>query len=163
MLECGDLGFAIGGEQFHNLQFCIPSVIYVNPFSESLIELGTKENPFKEISTAVLVMQNFMNSGPEEIVIKIMEKSILSVSPDVLYFVKHGLISIQTYTDTDYEPRSATVIFEEGITPSKGSRSHSVILSNFTFSLEELISKSGLSDSEIIEISKPQMGFHIVG
>ena len=78
---CADNQLQMTGEQVHNLTFCRGYDYYVNPDSTEILELGTKQYPYKNLMLPFIEIFNFHSNNPNiEINIYVYERSYLEIS-----------------------------------------------------------------------------------
>ena len=64
---------AINDTQFDNMPICRDFEYYVNPDSDSIIELGTKDYPYKHIAYAFVEVLNYHSHSDRNLTIYLME------------------------------------------------------------------------------------------
>lgn len=137
--------------------------MYVNPFSENLAELGSKDFPFKELSMPLLLVQNYLEFQDVNITIFIIENSIVYIPPDLAYFVNMGSVTITTYAETQHEPEQSIIKILPDNIPSFSPKSKFILLSDLTPKLGTILANPSLTEKQKEEISLTQVGFHITG
>lgn len=108
----------------------------------------------------MLKVANFREVG---VTLRVKGESINFISPDIAYFINLDSILIETYTNTTYEPELADIRFEDGLVPTKSPKSQFTVLSDFSVNLDENIGGLLQTSAEFSEISRTNMGFHILG
>lgn len=75
---------------------CRKPEYHVNPASESILELGTRTNPYKSINLPLIELFNFMSDLEIEFKVK------LSKSSD--HTLRHNFVSLNNITQVSFEP-----------------------------------------------------------
>jgi len=70
----------------------------VNPLSESVVELGTEDHPYKDIESVFVEILNFHSHTQRSIKVFVMEGSTIFVNSPT-YFVNITHVQIESYTE----------------------------------------------------------------
>ncbi|CAI2375821.1 unnamed protein product [Moneuplotes crassus] len=147
------------GEVVHDLRFCVPTTFYVNPFSESIVEFGTYDNPHKNLVFPFVLIQNFMAFMNMKVTIYVMEESILSLPPDLAFLVHLDSVEILAYTDAITEPQRVTVEIKETVDNIFSPKSMFTLVSNISSNLPKILENGSLKPEEIIQLQRKNRGF----
>jgi hypothetical protein len=94
----------IRSSNLHNLNICRRLHYYVNPVSESKIELGTRLHPYKNINLAILEVFNWFSNTAHEIFIKLEKGSS--------HTLEHGTVMVNNITSVTFEPYNSNQKFD---------------------------------------------------
>ena len=128
---------------------------YVNPDSESVVELGTKDYPYKDLGYVFVELLNFHSHSDRNLTIYVMEhtQNYLMVGQSAIVNITN--VDILPYSsDESATPGMATIVgVDEGsIESTKGTSLN--ILQDYTLKLDDMIfDKSEINDTEKFEIA----------
>ena len=98
---------------------------YVNPLSESVVELGTQTHPYKDIESAIIEILNFHSHSERTIKVYVMEGSTVFINSPA-YFVNITHVQIESYSNRNTVAGMARMIgiYNESkiLPPSKPSK-----------------------------------------
>ena len=94
--SCGVNEAILESPDIHNLKVCRRMEYHVNPASESILELGTRTNPYKNINLVIFELFNFMKNTDAEITVKLSKSSE--------HFLMHHQIALYNITNVVFEP-----------------------------------------------------------
>ncbi|CAI2361643.1 unnamed protein product [Moneuplotes crassus] len=101
--ECDtDSQILIQNLQLQNIQVCRDFEYFVNANSESPVELGTQEHPYKDIESAMVEILNFHSHNPRNVTVNVMEATTVYAN-SATYIVNMTHVQIQAYNDADTE------------------------------------------------------------
>ena len=83
------------------ISICRPLMYYVNPDSEEIMELGTKEYPFRDINVVFIEINNEHQHTDRNISIFVMEDTDHYLPLEFIKFLNITKISIDTYTEAE--------------------------------------------------------------
>ena len=69
--SCSDNEVMIQSEYIHGLKVWRNLEYYINPSSESILELGTKRNPYKNINLVFIELFNFVDASNKSVSIRL--------------------------------------------------------------------------------------------
>ena len=87
--------------------------IYVDPTSSSIIELGTKSDPYKNLVLAFLDALNIFSHQNVTLNIFVKENTVLPVTIGSMYIINISKVNLVTYTDSGTNPRQATIVYSD--------------------------------------------------
>lgn len=117
MSECDtDTQIAIDDPQIGNKPVCRSFQYYVNSQSESVVELGTMDHPYKNLGYVFIELLNFHSHSDRNITINVMENTRNEVMLFMNYIVNITEVKIVPYSaDPDVIPQKATIVgIDEG-------------------------------------------------
>jgi hypothetical protein len=158
---CQDGQLEISNNQFNVGKIWRSLNFYVDPTSGKMLELGTKEYPyrsFKAVSSEILNQYSYLQIN---ITIYLKEGIKIYIEDDTTYFVNLHSVTMTSYSDTSSTPGRAllvpTAIRQHGI--SKRAAFH--LLNHTDFLIEEIISMKSYSDAELFKLKTPQVTLKI--
>ena len=102
------------GEQVHNLTFCRGYDYYVNPDSTEILELGTKQYPYKNLMLPFIEIFNFHSNNPNiEINIYVYERSYLEISFRKINIINIFKVNLYSYTEIEDEPAKVELVVRD--------------------------------------------------
>lgn len=94
----------------HNIPLCRSFNYYVNPQSTSVVELGTKEHPYKSFEPVLVELMNFHTGNERAVNIYIMEETIVYWLRGHTYFSNITEVNISTYSYKNENSEKANVV-----------------------------------------------------
>ena len=82
--------------QLKDIPVCRDFEYYVNANSESPVEVGTKQHPYKDIDSALVEVMNFHSHSQRNVTIYVMEATTIFVN-SVKYVVNMTHVQIEAY------------------------------------------------------------------
>ena len=101
---------AINDTQFDNIQICRNFDYYVNPDSDSIVELGTINHPYKHISYAFVEVLNYHSHSDRNLTINLMEYTRNELTVGAGHFINVTNIEIRPYILRTVDPDKAYLI-----------------------------------------------------
>ncbi|CAI2367407.1 unnamed protein product [Moneuplotes crassus] len=135
----------IKNPQLRSMPVCRDFEYYINPNSQSPVELGTQQHPYKDIQSAFVEIMNFHSHSDRNVTVFVMEGSTVFASSPT-YFVNMTHVQIESYSDRVQAPRLARMVGV--IEKSK------LIAPGFSTKFNILVSQTLLHDQMIFENSK---------
>lgn len=74
--SCDPEELRIGSAYIHGLRVCRKLEYYINPSSESILELGTRVHPYKNINLALFDMFNFLTGDYKSAAIRLSQNDV---------------------------------------------------------------------------------------
>ena len=155
--ECNsDTQIAINDTQFDNRLICRNFEYYVNPDSDSIVELGTIDHPYKQLSYAFVEILNYHSHSDYNLTLYIMEDTT-----SILGFKQGNIINITnvhitSYSLTSSEPGKATIVAidEHDIVPSPSTLFN--VMKTFELRMDEQVTNNMV----ITEQERLNVGFN---
>lgn len=110
---CPSTLLAVQSSQFHDLKICKSTNIYVDPSSSSVLELGTRKHPYKNLMLAFVEMFNLHSHTERTVNIYMKESTESSILLGYMYVVNIKTVNLLSYSDSGSSPRQATIIVKE--------------------------------------------------
>ena len=101
---------AINDAQFGNRPFCRDFEYYVNPDSDSIIELGTVNHPYKQITYAMIEILNYHSHTVRNLTIYLMEYTRNELAIGTGKIINITNIDIKPYTLRSVNADKATIV-----------------------------------------------------
>ena len=81
----------------------------MNPNSQSLVEVGTRLHPYKDLESVFVEILNFHSDQERNLTVYVMEgTTVFGVSPIYISNVTH--VQVESYTDTNLEGGIARLV-----------------------------------------------------
>ena len=101
---------AINDTQFDNRPFCRDFEYYVNPDSNSIIELGTINHPYKQITYAMIEILNYHSHTLRNITVYLMEYTRNELAIETAKIINITNINIKPYTLRSVDAEKAKIV-----------------------------------------------------
>lgn len=82
---------------------------YVNANSQSLVEVGTKDHPYKELDSVFVEIMNFHSHSERNIMIYVLEGTSVFAN-SVTYIVNMTHVQIESYSESSQEAGLARMV-----------------------------------------------------
>ena len=105
--QCENEEVHIESEYVHGLRVCRNLDYYVNPISESVLELGTSEHPYKSLHVLFRDLFNFVEGVETPVVVNLLQSETLEITHNDLF-----LYNIQNITFRPYMLNNVGVLFD---------------------------------------------------
>ena len=109
--QCEDDEVYIESEYVHGLKVCRNLDYYVNPISESVLELGTSQHPYKSLHVLFRDLFNFVEGIEIPVVVHLLQSETLELTHNDLF-----LYNIQNITFRPYMLNDVGATFDEDLT-----------------------------------------------
>lgn len=84
--------------QLSSIPLCRSFNYFVNPLSQSTVELGTQKHPYKELDSAFVEVVNFHSHSEREVYVYVMEGSTVYMNSPT-YIVNTTLVHVESYSE----------------------------------------------------------------
>ena len=148
--------------QFEVDTFCRSLNYYVDPSSSEIMELGTKQYPYRTISPVFSELTNHLSHTETEATIYVKEGTELYIEDGTSVVLNMTKVSITTYSDTSSTPSSTNVITTDSTVTPISQKAAFHIMKNFTVDIDALITGRDFTDSEFTVIGKSEGTFEVV-
>ena len=141
---------------------CRSNDFYVDVYSESIIELGTRQYPYKSVSALFVELLNYHSNQDKSVVIYLKESQNHYMEDGANYIMNITNVTITTYTDEQ------AILFKAKLIPTRISQSAEnkktsfSLLSNFSLKLDEVISEGGYTETESSQLNDDQVTLYIL-
>ena len=159
--SCGANTISVNRHRYQGVPIWKSTNIYVDPTSSSIIELGTKSDPYKNLVLAFLDALNIFSHQNVTLNIYVKENTILPVTIGSMYIINTPKVNIVTYTDSGTNPRQSTIVFLDTSVALMSKRTLFNILSSANVTPTSAISNSTLTASEQSSLQTKNIGFMI--
>ena len=99
----------IQDSQLKDIPVCRDFEYFVNSNSESPVEVGTKQHPYKDIESALVEVLNFHSHNERNVTVYVMEATTVFVN-SVTYVVNMTHVQIEAYNEKDDIPGLARMV-----------------------------------------------------
>ena len=148
--------------QFEVDTFCRSLNYYVDPSSSEIMELGTKQYPYRTISPVFSELTNHFSHTETEATIYVKEGTLLYIEDSKAVVLNMTKVTVTTYSDSGSDAGSANIMTtDSAITPiSEKAAFH--IMKDFTFDVDSLIAGRSFSAVELSLIGRSGSTFEVV-
>ena len=145
---------AINDTQFDSRPICRDFEYYVNPDSDSIVELGTIDHPYKKISYAFVEILNYHSHTDRNLTIYLMEYTRNELPVGTGNIVNITNVDIRPYTLRSDDPDKATIVgIDETEIVADPSTSFSIIKS-YELRVNDMITNyDSITDEEVLKVS----------
>lgn len=120
----------------------------MDPESEEILELGTREHPFKSLMVLFVEIFEFCNFEEFELDIFVKENSNLEVLMDKIYILRVKQVNLQIYTDDSAFFRNANITVTNGKDLSFNPTTRFTLLSDLEVNITKKLNTLNFSDRE---------------
>ena len=153
---------ALMDPQLRNLGFWRNLEYYVNPKSEEIIELGTKDFPFKNIGLAFVEILNFHSHSDRRVTIFLKEFTTNYMSQTQNYIVNITEVIIDSYNFDPNPPEKAIIFGVKDRVNLFSENSLYNLLENDALRLTEKTEVAGITDSEKSQIQATDSNIYVI-
>ena len=144
----------INDTQFDSRPFCRNFEYYVNSDSDSIIELGTIDHPYKQISYAFIEILNYHSHSDRNLTIYLMEYTRNEMTIGLGNVINITNVDIKPYTLRSVDPDKATIVGIDGTDiVASPSTSFSIMKSYETRFDEVVTTNADIPEEEKIKIT----------
>ena len=151
-----DTQIAINDTQFDNRLICRSFEYYVNPDSESIVELGTKDYPYKQLSYVLIEILNYHAHTDHNLTVYLMEQTSNILGFKQGHYINITNVSIIPYSLTSSEPEKATILVKDEVEVVTEPGTQFNIMKTFEMRIDEQI----LSNTDITEEERVRAEFN---
>ena len=134
---------------------------YVDPTSSSVVELGTKQFPYKSLALVFVELLNFHSNTNRTINVYLKENTTNYIDIDFNFVINMNTVNISPYSTTSSSPSKATILAGEANSPNQSnitayfssSTTFNILSSSELRKTQQILSNSNLSVSEITSLS----------
>lgn len=94
----------------HSIPLCRSFKYYIDPTSTSVVELGTKDHPYKDFESVLVELLNFHTHNDRTINIYILEDTITYWVLADSYFSNITLVNVQSYSRVRANSSKANIV-----------------------------------------------------
>ena len=149
--QCDDASqILINDEQVGNWSVCRSFEYYVNPDSSSVVELGTREHPYKSLGYVFVELLNYHSHSNRNITVNIMEGTTNYLMIGNNYIVNITQVTIQPYSDNMLtEPGKASIVgLDNGVLEFTAGTSYNLLQSLELKVTEMIYDNNQITESE---------------
>ena len=158
---CDATKIAVNNTKFQNIPICKSLNIYVDSGSTSVIELGTVDNPYKNLLLAFIEIMNLHSHTNRTINIYVKTGTTLHVMPDYMYLINISKVNLLTYTSSSSSPaRPQIYSVLSGVTLLSPKTMFNII-SDTQINVTSLILNPALTTKEQSDLQTTYVGFMV--
>lgn len=150
------------GSHVHGLKFWRTLDIYVDPNSVEILELGTKDYPYKNLILPFIEILNFHSHSDSEIKIYIPERANLEITLSTIAIINIKSVSIITYSLFNSTPVAVTVSIKKSGVALWNMKTAFNILSDSTSDLSLMLNNSALTAKEKSQAVTDNVSFMVI-
>ena len=130
----------IQDSQLRNLKLWRSLDYYVNPKSIEIVELGTKQYPFKNIALPFIEILNYHSHSSRTVNIYLMENTTNYLMQNTNYVINMTMVNIESYSLISNSPSRATIYGILSSIPIFSSTTITNIIVDSTLRLNQVLS-----------------------
>jgi hypothetical protein len=162
VLACKDTQLEISSNQYNIDKICRSTNFYVDPSSSKMIELGTKEYPYRNFRAVSSEILNHFSYKNLNITIYLKGGTKVYLEDDTTYFINIFSITITTYYDNS-SPSSRALIVPTTIAQHKvNARAAFHLLRHTEIYVDEQIAQKAYSESTLGSFSMRRVTLKIL-
>jgi hypothetical protein len=121
---------------------------YVNPDGNEIIELGTRQYPYKNIALTFIEILNFHSHSERTVNVYLKEYTTNYMNHRQNYVINMTKVHIESYTDTITSPNRAIIYAVENTLAIFNTATVMNLIINSTLNLSEKIGVDGITENE---------------
>ena len=146
----------------NNTNLAIPLIcqndeFYVDIYSNSLIELGTRAHPYKSIKAAFIELLNYHSNTDKSVAIYIKDNQRHYLEDDKNFIMNITNVTITTYSDQQVIVSPAKLIPTQIPQSIENKRTAFSLLTDTDIRLSEVIAEGNYTESEVSSLSTSQV------
>ena len=147
--ECNSPKTVINDSQFTLSNICRGNDFYVDSSSSSVLEIGSRDHPYKSMKSLMSEILNHHSNQDKEINIFLKSNERVYFEDGMNHIINITIVKIQTYSD-QADDSSKAILMPTKVDQSNRSKTSAFsILKNNELRLNQIIAESGISDYEI--------------
>ena len=127
---------------------CRSNELYVDIYSESPIELGTKQYPYKSAKTLFIELLNYHSNQDKSVAIYLKENQNHYIEDGTSFILNITNVTMTTYSDEDIVVSRAKLIPTRIVQSAENYKTAFSLLANTTLMLDEVVSEGGYTEAE---------------
>ena len=158
-----DSQIAINDSQFGNRLICRSFQYYVNPDSDSIVELGTIDYPYKELSYAFIEILNYHSHTDRNLTVNLMEATTNILGLRQANIANITSVNIMPYSLTSPEPGNTTILIKDEINIVNRPSTLFNIMKTFEMRIDEKITNNpDITEQEKLRLEFDNYNFLII-
>lgn len=149
------------GDQFQIPSFCRSLDYYVDPSSKEILELGTKQYPYRTF--APVASEILMQHSHQDVVINIyiMENTNVFLEDSLINFINITRVILTSYNTEGAPAGMATLTTTDASVDSISKKAGFHIMKNITFDKESVVADGNFTDYELGLIGRTGDTIHL--
>ena len=127
---------------------CRSNELYVDIYSESPIELGTKQYPYKSAKALFIELLNYHSNQDKSVAIYLKENQNHYIEDGTSFVLNITNVTITTYSNEDTAIFRAKLIPTRIIQSAENYKTAFSLLANTTLMLDEVVTEGGYTEAE---------------
>ena len=127
---------------------CRSNELYVDIYSESPIELGTKQYPYKSAKALFIELLNYHSNQDKSVAIYLKENQNHYIEDGTSFILNITNVTMTTYSDEDIVVSRAKLIPTRIIQSAENYKTAFSLLANTTLMLDEVVTEGGYTEAE---------------
>ena len=156
-----DSPFNSGASHYTISKFWKRTSFYVDPTSSKLLELGTKDYPYRTIQPVFAEILNEFSHSSESLNVYVKEETTVFIDDSTIFIINITEVAITTYTDSGSDPTSATLVTTEDPQTHISERAVLHLLSDTSLDLADVIAAGNFTSTELGTLGRSGDTFHI--
>ena len=152
----------LNDDQFAVTNVCRSLDLYVDPESSELMELGTKQYPYRHFRAASSEILNHYSFTDANIKIYLKEGTRVYVEIDKTYFLSMGMINITSYSDSNDYPGKPLIVLTSIPQPKTSGQAVFHLLKNTDIITSDKITLDNYESGTIMKIGIGRVYFKVV-
>ena len=162
LTSCDAPNVLLNDDQFAVTNVCRSLDLYVDPESSELMELGTKQYPYRHFRAASSEILNHYSFTDANIKIHLKEGTRVYVEIDTTYFLSMGMVNITSYSDSNDYSGKALVVQTSIPQPQTSGQAVFHLLKNTDIITSDKITVDNYEPSLILRLGRKRIVFKIV-
>ena len=130
--------------------------MYVNSKSDSILELGTQDHPYRTIKAAFAELVNHYSNKNASVTIYLAEDQVFYIEDGTSYILNMTNVSITSYSENSEISNRAKLIPTQVSQPIYSKKAMLTLLSNEEIKLDDIIGQGKYTDSENLALNTIQ-------
>ena len=158
---CDSSKVSVNKTQFQSIPIWKSTNIYVDPTSTSVTELGTKDNPYKNLLLAFIEILNLHSHTNRTINVYVQTGTTLYVIPDYMYLINVNKVNLLTYTGSSTSNLRPSIISKPSGVTLLSPKTMFNIISSIQLNLASNIINPNLTAKEQSDLQTTYVGFMV--
>jgi hypothetical protein len=145
----------------HGLSFWRSPDYYVDPTSTKLIELGTKEYPFKSLMLPFVEILNYHSHSNFSVNIYVQERTTVEIFLDSIYLINIERVNLINYSNATSSPDQANLVIKDGDVNIWSPKTRFNLFKNYDLDLNVQLNNGNITDRERIDFLRTGYAFMV--
>ena len=127
--------------------------MYVDTYSESPIELGTRQYPYKSAKAAFVELLNYHSNQDKSVAIYLKDNQNFYIQDGTSFILNITNVTITTYSDEDTIVSRAKLIPTRVTQTIENKKTAFSLLASTSLNLDQVVAEGGYSEAEKFELN----------